>query len=138
MQTFDTPGGLGQTAKERRLARALLALRLSVFLVMLMCAVSTFSSYRQYLDPFDNLLFLAAWPMLGACFALYTLRDLDTIVLRLPRRLDRLLRMLLTALVPYCVSMLSNVEALLAQQPPPPPAGTRNHPAEMSPSGDNS
>ena len=28
---------------------------------------------------FDNLLFFAAWPMLAACFALYLLRDLDTL-----------------------------------------------------------
>ena len=45
--------------------------------VLLMHAVSTVSSYRQYLNPFDNLLFFAAWPMLAACFALYWLRDLD-------------------------------------------------------------
>lgn len=47
--------------------------------VLLFHAVSTLSSWRQYLDPFDNLLFFAAWPMLGACFALFTLRDLDTL-----------------------------------------------------------
>lgn len=46
--------------------------------VLLLHAVSTFSSYRQYLAPFSNLLFFAAWPMLAACFALYMLRDLDT------------------------------------------------------------
>jgi putative oxidoreductase len=40
--------------------------------------ISTLSSYRQYLDPFDNLLFFAAWPMLAACVALFLLRDLDT------------------------------------------------------------
>ena len=39
---------------------------------------STLSSYQQYLDPFKNLLFFAAWPMLAACAALYLLRDLDT------------------------------------------------------------
>jgi len=45
-------------------------------------AVSTISSYRQYLDPFSggNLLFFAAWPMLAACFALYVLRDEDTLL----------------------------------------------------------
>jgi putative oxidoreductase len=52
--------------------------RLSYGLVLLMHAVSTLSSWRQYLAPFDNLLFFAAWPMLAACFALYLLRDLDT------------------------------------------------------------
>ena len=46
--------------------------------VLLLHAVSTFSSYRQYLAPFSNLLFFAAWPMLAACFALYLLRDFDT------------------------------------------------------------
>ena len=41
--------------------------------------ISTFSSYKQYLSPFDkgNLLFFAAWPMLAACITLYLLRDLD-------------------------------------------------------------
>ena len=77
-----------------RITTALLALRIGVFVVMLMWtgyqkrisyggvfvlhAVSTFSSYRQYLAPFSNLLFFAAWPMLAACFTLYLLRDLDT------------------------------------------------------------
>jgi putative oxidoreductase len=48
-------------------------------LVLLLHAVSTFSSFRQYLHPFEgsNILFFAAWPMLGACFTLYYLRDLD-------------------------------------------------------------
>ena len=47
--------------------------------VLVLHGISTLSSYRQYLDPFDNLLFFAAWPMLAACFALYSLRDLDTL-----------------------------------------------------------
>jgi hypothetical protein len=63
--------------------------RVSYGLVLLLHAVSTFSSYRQYLDPFNNLLFFAAWPMLAACFTLYALRDLDTSVPRLPRLLGR-------------------------------------------------
>lgn len=46
--------------------------------VLVLHGISTLSSYRQYLDPFNNLLFFAAWPMLAACFALYWLRDLDT------------------------------------------------------------
>ena len=49
--------------------------------VFLLHAVSTLSSYQQYLSPFEhstNLLFFAAWPMLAACFTLYYLRDLDT------------------------------------------------------------
>lgn len=44
-------------------------------------AVSTFSSYPQYLSPFDNLLFFAAWPMLAACIALFLLREHDTLTL---------------------------------------------------------
>jgi putative oxidoreductase len=49
--------------------------------VFLLHAVSTLSSYKIYLSPFEdpNLLFYAAWPMLAACFALYYLRDLDTL-----------------------------------------------------------
>lgn len=52
--------------------------RLSYGGVLVFHAVSTLSSYRQYLAPFQNLLFFAAWPMLAACFALYVLRDMDT------------------------------------------------------------
>lgn len=40
-------------------------------------AVSTLSSWQQYLDPFNNLLFLAAVPMLAACAALFLLREED-------------------------------------------------------------
>ncbi len=55
--------------------------RFTYGLVLLLHAVSTFSSFRQYFAPFEkvNLLFFAAWPMLGACFVLYYLRDLDTL-----------------------------------------------------------
>jgi hypothetical protein len=52
--------------------------RVSYGLVLLIHAISTLSSYAQYLDPFKNLLFFAAWPMLAACIALYLLRNLDT------------------------------------------------------------
>ena len=47
--------------------------------VLAMHTVSTLSSFRQYLAPFEgpNLLFFAAWPMLAACIALFLLRDLD-------------------------------------------------------------
>jgi putative oxidoreductase len=49
--------------------------------VLAMHAVSTLSSFRQYLAPFEgpNLLFFAAWPMLAACIALFLLRDRDTL-----------------------------------------------------------
>ncbi|PAU81957.1 hypothetical protein CK501_02065 [Halovibrio salipaludis] len=53
--------------------------RLTYGLVFLLHAVSTFSSWAKYLDAFNNLLFFAAWPMLAACFALYLLRDQDTL-----------------------------------------------------------
>lgn len=50
--------------------------------VLLFHAVSTLSSYNEYLNPFEeaNLLFYAAWPMLAAVFALYYLRDADTLL----------------------------------------------------------
>ncbi len=54
--------------------------RLTYGLVLFLHSISTFSSFRQYLAPFQdgNLLFFAAWPMLAACFTLYYLKDLDT------------------------------------------------------------
>jgi hypothetical protein len=50
--------------------------------VLIFHAISTFSTYKQYFSPFTspNLLFFAAWPMLAACFALYYLRDKDTLL----------------------------------------------------------
>jgi uncharacterized membrane protein YkgB len=49
--------------------------------VLILHGISTLSTFKQYLIPFEgpNLLFFAAWPMLAACFALYYLRDLDTL-----------------------------------------------------------
>jgi len=49
-------------------------------LILLMHAVSTLSSWRQYLEPFDHLLFLAAWPMLAACITVFVLRNHDTLL----------------------------------------------------------
>ena len=48
--------------------------------VFIFHAISTLSSFKQYLAPYDgpNILFFAAWPMLAVCFALFTLRNLDT------------------------------------------------------------
>jgi hypothetical protein len=86
-ENFYSVGGLEETAflaigvAELALILVLVAgyqKRVSYGLVLLLHSVSTLSSYRQYLDPFNNLLFFAAWPMLAACFALYYLRDLDT------------------------------------------------------------
>jgi len=53
--------------------------RFSYGMVLLLHAISTFSSYKQYLAPYDgaNILFFAACPMLAACLALYLLRDED-------------------------------------------------------------
>ena len=50
-------------------------------IILLMHAVSTFSSWANYLDPwtYPNLLFFAAIPMLSACIGLWLLRDFDTI-----------------------------------------------------------
>ena len=55
--------------------------RVTYGLVFLLHVGSTFSSFRQYRHPFEgsNILFFAAWPMLGACFTLYYLCDLDTL-----------------------------------------------------------
>lgn len=59
--------------------------RLTYGAVLALHAGSTLSSWRQYLDPFDHLLFFTAWPMLAACAALYALRDHDRrLVLRPP------------------------------------------------------
>jgi len=49
-------------------------------LVLAMHAISTFSSWPQYLAAFDNLLFFAAWPMLAACVALFLLRESDNML----------------------------------------------------------
>ncbi|MBU2953695.1 hypothetical protein [Marinobacter sp. F3R08] len=43
--------------------------------------MSTLSAFGKYLEPFDNLLFFAAWPMLAACIVLFLLRDYDTLTL---------------------------------------------------------
>lgn len=56
-------------------------------LILLLHSGSTFSAFGLYLEPFDNLLFFAAWPMLAACFALFMLRDYDNMwVFRRPER----------------------------------------------------
>lgn len=48
--------------------------------VLIAHGISTLSSWRQYLDPFDNLLFFTAIPLLGACSALFLMRDDDTLL----------------------------------------------------------
>jgi putative oxidoreductase len=50
--------------------------------IFILHGISTLSSYKQYLSPFEgpHLLFFAAWPMLAACLALYLLRDDDKLL----------------------------------------------------------
>ncbi len=47
--------------------------------VLIFHAISTLSSFKQYLSPYEagNLLFFTAWPMLAACIALFLLKDQD-------------------------------------------------------------
>ena len=45
--------------------------------VLVLHGLSTFLSFREYLDPFNNMLFFAAWPMLAACLTLVLLREQD-------------------------------------------------------------
>jgi len=49
--------------------------------ILLFHAGSTFATFSLYLQPFDNLLFFAAWPMLAACITLFLMRDWDTLTL---------------------------------------------------------
>lgn len=88
-ENFYGLGGLGETilmviaAVEMLLILAFvggLYKRVTYGAIFLLHGISTLSSYAQYLSPWDNLLFFAAWPMLAACFALYLLRDQDTML----------------------------------------------------------
>jgi len=56
--------------------------RFTYGMVLILHAISTLSSFEQYLNPYEgpNILFFAAWPMLAACVALYVLRDEDTLL----------------------------------------------------------
>ena len=73
-EKFYSIGGVPETAVYV-LGAFQLALVLAVFLLH---GASTLSSFQQYFDAFNHLLFFAAWPMWAACFALYLLRDADT------------------------------------------------------------
>lgn len=55
--------------------------------ILILHGISTLSSYKQYLQPFEkvNLLFFAAWPTLAACLALYLLRDEDKLLTLSPK-----------------------------------------------------
>ena len=50
--------------------------------VLLLHAVSTFSSFHEYLTPWrdGHLMFFAAWPMLAGCYTLFTLRESDVLL----------------------------------------------------------
>jgi len=50
---------------------------ITYLLILIIHLASTLVSFPIYMNPFNNLLFFAAWPMLGACIALYLLRDYD-------------------------------------------------------------
>ena len=51
--------------------------RLTYGVIFVIHGLSTLSSYNQYIDGFNNLLFFTAWPMWAACFTLYVLREQD-------------------------------------------------------------
>jgi putative oxidoreductase len=83
-------GGLGETAFYIIGAAQLMLVLLFVTGLFKTCtygailvfhSFSTLSAFAKYLQPFDNLLFFAAWPMLAACAALFLLRDYDTLTL---------------------------------------------------------
>lgn len=56
-----------------------IARRFTYGAVLLFHAVSTLASMPLYFNPAEGRLFFAAWPMLAACFALYLLRNDDTL-----------------------------------------------------------
>lgn len=47
--------------------------------MLLMHAVTTLVSWSAYLQPLENILFFAAWPMLAGLIALFLLREQDRI-----------------------------------------------------------
>jgi len=54
---------------------------ISYLIVLILHSFSTFAAYDIYLNAYaggPNLLFFAAFPMLAACYAVYSLRDYDT------------------------------------------------------------
>jgi uncharacterized membrane protein YkgB len=55
--------------------------RYSYMAIFIMHLISTLSTYARYFDPWTgtNLLFFAALPMLAGCWALWSLRDQDTL-----------------------------------------------------------
>lgn len=47
-------------------------------IVLVLHTISTLAIFGKYLD-LSNLVYFGSWPMLAACFALYYLRDADTL-----------------------------------------------------------
>lgn len=56
--------------------------RFTYGILLILHGISTLSTFAMYLDPWGprNLLFFAAWPMLAAIYALYLMRDEDTLL----------------------------------------------------------
>jgi hypothetical protein len=54
--------------------------RITYGLIFFMHGFSTLSTYERYMEPWQSLLFFAAWPMLAAIYSLYILRDEDTLL----------------------------------------------------------
>jgi putative oxidoreductase len=50
--------------------------------ILIMHTISTLSAFAMYLNPWGpkNLLFFAAWPMLAAIYALFVLREEDSLL----------------------------------------------------------
>jgi len=53
--------------------------RISYAGVALIHSATTFAAFPYYLEPCDNMLFFAAWPMLAACVAPQLLREQHTL-----------------------------------------------------------
>lgn len=56
-----------------------IAKRFTYGTVLALHTVSTLMPMQMYFNPSQGRLFFAAWPMLAACFALYLLRENDTL-----------------------------------------------------------
>ncbi|MCZ2723571.1 hypothetical protein O1D97_18635 [Marinomonas sp. 15G1-11] len=52
--------------------------RWMTLIILVLHLGSTLAPMARYFDPFANLLFFAAWPILAAIVGLYVLRDFDT------------------------------------------------------------
>ncbi|RVU84778.1 hypothetical protein EOL70_11045 [Leucothrix sargassi] len=50
---------------------------ISYGLILLMHGVSTFAPFARYFEPWSNMLFFTAWPMLAAILVLFIMREHD-------------------------------------------------------------